>query len=76
MTSEFGKAKANFSIQIIENAKGNSKEICQGTKGLELKMNNQLVWDPVVLAQELNSFFIKSIDDLVKQFISFEGPDQ
>jgi hypothetical protein len=63
VTSEFGKAKANFSIQIIENAsevtvkkiwqninKLTRKQPKQETKGLELKINNQLVRDPVVLA--------------------------
>ncbi len=52
------------------------KQSKQENKGLELKIDNQLVRNPGILAQEFNSFFINSIEDLVKQFTSLKVSDQ
>lgn len=88
VASELRKAKANFFIQVIDSARGNGKKIWQhinkltgkyhkqDIKGMELTIGNKLVSDPKVLCQELNSFFIASIENLVKQFTPSGDPDQ
>ncbi len=84
VTQALRRAKADFFLNIIANAKGNSRKVWQemnklsgrqnerGIKGMELNINNQIVKNPVTLATELNLFFINS----VKQISSlFTAPD-
>lgn len=66
-------AKANFFMDIIESAKGIGKQIWQNInkltgrqnkqdhKELELNINNILVTSPIILATNLNLFFVDSI---------------
>lgn len=80
VTSALRKAKANFFLNIIESAKGNSKKVWkeinklsgrqtkQNSKGMEINIKNQLVNDPVILATEFNSFFINSIQEISSLF--------
>lgn len=46
----------------------------QDTKDLELKVNNQQVRDPVILAHELNTFFARSIEEISELFTPSESP--
>lgn len=45
-------------------------------KGLQLTIDNELESDRAALCQEINSFFITSIEALVKLFTSSEGSEQ
>lgn len=73
-------------MNIIQSANGNCKTIWQSVnkltgkhkkqdiKDLELKVNNQLVRDPVILAHEHNTFFVRSIQDISDLFNPSELP--
>ncbi len=64
------QAKANFFIDTIEEARGNGKKIWQtinkligrkqnhNNKYLELKINTELVTNPIIISTELNTFFL------------------
>uniref|UniRef100_A0AAR2J957 Reverse transcriptase domain-containing protein n=1 Tax=Pygocentrus nattereri TaxID=42514 RepID=A0AAR2J957_PYGNA len=76
------KAKAEFFIKIIDNARGNGKMIWQNlnkltgrnndqrTKEYELKVNGTLIQDHDMIANTFNNFFINSIEQLTQSFSS------
>ncbi|KAK0142318.1 putative RNA-directed DNA polymerase from transposon X-element [Merluccius polli] len=76
------KAKADFFIKVIEDARGNGKLIWenlnkltgrnkdQKTREHELKVNGILTLDHDVIANTFNSFFIDSVEELAQSFSS------
>ncbi len=76
------QAKANFFIDTIEEARGNGKKIWQtinkliGRKQnynntyLELKINTELVTNPIIISTELNTFFLDSVYEITQSFNS------
>ncbi len=76
------QAKANFFIDTIEEARGNGKKIWQtinkligrkqnyNNKYLELKINTELVTNPIIISTELNTFFLDSVYEITQSFNS------
>lgn len=76
------QAKAKFLINTIEEARGNGKKIWQtinkligrkqnhNNKVLELKINTELVTDPIIISTELNTFFLDSVYEITQLFNS------
>ena len=73
------KAKANFFITIINEAKGNTKLIWEQIKNvmgishrprrqLELNLNGTLMQDPAQLAVAFNEYFINSVAEIAQNF--------
>ena len=79
-TKEMRKAKANFFISIINEAKGNTKLIwtqiqklmgsdnLRRSRQLELKDNGNLLQDPADLAKVFNEYFIDSVAEITQCF--------
>ncbi len=74
------KAKANFFITVMENARGDGKKLWQNinkltrkeyrhnNNDLELIIDNKLESSPDTLASELKIFFLKSVENISKHF--------
>ena len=73
------KAKNNFFITIINEAKGNTKLIWEHSKNvmgighrpkkqLELNLNGELIQDPAQIAVAFNQYFINSVAEIVQNF--------
>lgn len=86
VTQALRKAKANYFLEIIENAHGNGKVIwqninkllgrqCKQDKELELTIKDTLVRDPITLATSLNHFFLESVNEIAQLFSTPECID-
>ena len=89
VVKELRASKANYFLNIIEKAGGNTKNIwnqlrklmgqnSNNTKSIEIYANGTLLSNPPEVAVALNHYFIDSVDDIIKcfspvDFISSQG---
>lgn len=77
---ELRKAKVSYYTQLIGNAKGNNNSIWRHLNNLtnkpnkqgikELNINGKNINNNAVMANELNSYFVQSVEELIKDFES------
>lgn len=75
VTGQLRKAKANFFLEIIKQAKGNSKQLWKGIDQLsgkvslssapiELKLNSNIQTDSLAIANGFNDYFLNSVIEM------------
>lgn len=79
VVSELRKAKVTYYTNLIDSAKGNNNSLWRHLNNLtnksnkhkkmtELNINGNSITDCVTMADEFNSYFVQSVEELTKEF--------